>query len=113
MVKAALSMNAGHTFSKPIIVSEQESLGRVDAAIYHRKVFVSWIEKANGQTLLKLKRVGFGQSTPKVITAGQMSGGQKTGFPQLELLGNQLLMAWTVWDSTGSDIKTVKVDLPI
>lgn len=111
-VKASVSVDGGETFRKPYTVSEGKSLGRVDAAIYHGNVFISWMEKENDTAYLKLKRLNGPQTTSKTINVSKINDSRKTGFPQLEVFGNQLIMAWTVVDSSSTPIKTVIIDLP-
>ncbi len=113
VVKAAVSRDEGRSFNKPEIVSKNNSLGRVDAAVYDGKVFVSWIEKTNEQAFLKLKRIEMAKTAPQTITISQINSTRATGFPQLEQLGDQLIMAWTIADSANSRIQTVKLNLPL
>lgn len=111
MVKASISKDGGLHFDEPRLISDSGSLGRVDAAIYNKNVFVSWMQKVNDEVYLKLKRLGRQETAPKTITVSKINGLRQTGFPQLEVLDDQLIMAWTDIDAI-SEIKTIKIDFP-
>lgn len=109
VVKASISTDGGLSFSQPQIVSNSTSLGRVDAAIYQGDVFISWIEKNGEETLLKLKKIDRNGEPSKTILVSTINGSRKTGFPQLEMLDDQLIMAWTVISDSTNHVKTMKI----
>ncbi|HEX6983484.1 MAG TPA: hypothetical protein VF181_12065 [Balneolaceae bacterium] len=113
VVKASVSIDGGATFGKPHVVSKNRSLGRVDVAVFNEKAFVSWIEKGKNGAYLKLKRLQTPDIKERTVTVSKINGSRKTGFPQLEVLGDQLMMAWTDIESKPTEIRTVLVDLPL
>lgn len=110
--KAAVSMNNGISFDKPIKLNSKESLGRVDAAIHHGSAYVSWMEKDsthNEVANLQLTSFGIQDNRVQTRTVGQLSSSRKTGFPQMELVGSDLFFAWTTVDSSGTSITTKRL----
>jgi len=114
--KASISTDYGKSFGKPVILNEHESLGRVDAAIQNGKGYVSWMEKSpKSKELANLQLASFGipDTAFQTKTISQLNSARKTGFPQMEVAGDQLIFAWTAIDSTTSTVKTFRAKLPI
>lgn len=111
--KVALSSDRGETFGAPITVSTSESIGRVDATVHNGKTYVSWMEKSDKGTYLKIRSVGNSGSPSKPATITAISESRKSGFPQMERLGNRLYFAWTRVDSAGTQLQTKSMPLPL
>lgn len=112
--KAAVSADGGTQFTDPIVLSKSTSLGRVDAALHNGKAYVSWLEKdPKNQEEANLQLAAFSAKTPakRTLTIDQINSSRKTGFPQMEVVGDKLIFAWTEVDSTSSKIKTVGASL--
>ncbi len=113
--KASISTDYGNSFGKPVTLNEHESLGRVDAAIQNGKGYVSWMEKSpKSKELANLQLASFGipDTAFQTKTISQLNSARKTGFPQMEVAGDQLIFAWTAIDSTTSTVKTFRAKLP-
>lgn len=113
--KAAVSMDYGKNFSKPIQLNEHESLGRVDAALHNGKGYVSWMEQSsNNKKMGDLRLASFAvrDTTYQSKTIDQLNSARKTGFPQMEVIADHLIFAWTAVDSSTSKIKTLRARLP-
>lgn len=97
-VKAAISTDAGKAFTSPVVISNEQPVGRVDAAVNSDgTAFISWMEQTSETDKAEL-RVRTLSSTgtlgaPKVVTS--MNSSRRSGFPQMELQGNRLIFAWT------------------
>jgi hypothetical protein len=113
VAKASLSLDGGSTFSEPVIINEEESLGRVDVTIHNGKAYVSWMEKDSTETYLKLTSFDANDGPSKYMTVSKINGSRRTGFPQMKVLDTNLIMAWTDIDQSPRRIKTVRVPLPI
>ena len=113
VVKAALSTDNGRSFRKVHRVSKQASAGRVDLAIHKQKAYISWMGKANKKAALNYRSIHFdkGQKLSEVTTADSIDASRKSGFPQLQIVGNQLIMAWTDLSQSPTTIKTVRKNL--
>ena len=111
-VMVTFSDNAGTDFLNPILISNQGTLGRVDIVLTDpENAIVSWMETADDITYLKAMKVNKFGNKFEPVTISEMDMSRSSGFPQMELLGNKLLFAWTnVGDGT-SEIETAYVDL--
>lgn len=94
-VKVAFSSNAGATFSEPIRIDESKPLGRVDLVLVEGGAIVSWLEDKEDWAEIRLQKLNkdgkIGAS--KLLT--KTSAARASGFPILEKIDQQLLVAWT------------------
>lgn len=91
-VKVALSDDGGKTFKPWQLVNTVHSSGRADIAEMPDHSFVvSWLE---GNQILARRIPIQGKPGPVQIIA-ETTAGRSSGFPQLEAVGNQLVLAWT------------------
>jgi len=111
--KVAISSNSGRTFDSPVTLNNKESIGRVDAAINGNKLFVSWMESGDKNAHLQLASINRTSKKITTRTNSAVSESRKSGFPQMELLGNQLFFAWTNVDSTATNIEMDSISLPL
>lgn len=105
----AFSSDAGRTFSEPIRLDENASLGRVDVELLpDASALASWIEFAEGRSQFRARRVaGEGARSPAVTIAG-LAGGRAGGAPRVARHGDELVFAWT--DTSLSDVASGKAD---
>ncbi len=110
--KVAISTDSGLNFGQPKKLNNQTSLGRVDAAVSDEQLFISWMESGTENAILQLATIDrtSKQKTTKTISAINKS--RKTGFPQMEIVGNQLFFAWTNVDSATPKIEMKSIPLP-
>lgn len=109
--KAAISMDGGTNFTDPIIFNNNESLGRVDAALKNEKAFVSWMEKDGDEAKLQLASFAQSDTSFTTLNIDQINSSRRAGFPQMEVVGDQIIFAWTDVDSADSRIKTKSLSL--
>ncbi|WP_445666090.1 sialidase family protein [Fodinibius sp. AD559] len=109
--KYAYSVDSGTTFSEPVILNDSTSLGRVDAEIYKGISYLSWLEKGKNKALLKVASFNGGNQINQSKTVAKLSESRRTGYPQMEQMGNALFFAWTQSDSTGTKVITQKMSL--
>ena len=107
-VNFAFSGDAGATFSKPIQLDSAGIIGRVDAALVDEQSgIVSWMQTQGEETYLlaaQVKKDGK-MGTPIPITT--MDPSRKSGFPQLEIHGEQVYFAWTEVGDESNRVRTV------
>lgn len=91
-VKLVFSNDGGASFSEPIQVNEEKTIGRVDIEmIDENSAWVSWMEGS------QIKAAGVsrkGKIGPTIVVASA-SESRSSGFPQMTRAGNKLLFAWT------------------
>lgn len=109
--KYAYSMDNGTSFSEPVILNKGTSLGRVDAEIYRGISYLSWMEKTGTQTTLKLASFKKDKTITKAKTIAKLNESRRTGFPQMEQSGNNLIFAWTNPDTAQTQVITKKMSL--
>jgi hypothetical protein len=104
-------MDNGTSFSEPVILNKGTSLGRVDAEIYRGISYLSWMEKTGNQTTLKLASFNKDKTITKSKTIAKLNESRRTGFPQMEQSGNNLIFAWTNPDTAQTQVITKKMSL--
>lgn len=111
-VKAAVSKDEGRNFNDPVSLNNQESLGRVDAAIQNGKAYISWMESsAKNEDMAHIKLATYDVDKRSAITKNiaLINSARKSGFPQMEMLGNELIFAWTDISGESPNIKIKKL----
>ena len=100
-VKVSFSYDNGDNFDLPFRIDNGNPLGRIDMKIlYSNVVVVTWMEQVKSEAEIVMAKVDHqsGVIEKRHIIATDQS--RRSGFPQLELLGNDLFFAWTTVDST-------------
>jgi hypothetical protein len=111
-VKVAFSINGGEKFETPIVVSEANPAGRVDIAMIDKdNILVSWLESVNTGNQFKIIRVHKSGNSSKPFLVTTVDGSRKSGFPQMELVGDRIYLAWTHIDQNFSGVKSAFVEL--
>lgn len=105
-VTAVFSNDGGITFSHPIKVNDDKTIGRVDIELLNEKTaIVSWME---GSVIKAAKVYSDGQKDSSIVVASTTAS-RSSGFPQMTKAGNRMIFAWT--DNEESKIKIVGVIL--
>lgn len=111
-VLTAFSMNNGENFGTPIRLDSGNAIGRVDAGFLEDgSALVSWLEPQGETVVLQVARVYKDGHQDSPITITNTSAERQSGFPQLELLGNQVFVAWTDVDGNSSPVKMVQFNV--
>ena len=106
-VKFAFSTDSGENFEVPGRLGGDDVIGRVDVALIDSTAgIVSWMETLAGETFLMATRVGTNGKVGIPVRVAAMDPSRKSGFPQLELLGDQVYFAWTEINAEGSRVRT-------
>jgi hypothetical protein len=110
-VKTAFSSNAGKSFSKPVEIASKGTSGHVGITLIDKHSYVvSWMEadKDGGYEVNLRARTADGQMG-RVQTVGRTSVARNV--PQMKLVGDNLILAWT--DELSDLSKVVSVKVPI
>ena len=109
-VNVAFSTDTGVGFGPPIRIDTGNATGRVDIQlISETEAAVLWMEPSGDDELIQLVKVNLNGAKGKPITISKTSAERASGFPQLELLGDTLYLAWTVSEGETSTIETAKI----
>jgi hypothetical protein len=107
-VQFSFSSDAGATFAAPISVEGQGIIGRVEVALLDEQTGIAaWMETTKQGTFLMAARIDSGGKMGKRWEIGAMDSGRKSGFPQLEVLGDRVYFAWTEVKGENHQIRTV------
>lgn len=106
-VNFSFSSDAGATFGTPITVEGQGIIGRVEVALLDEQSGIAaWMETNKTGTFLMAARIESGGKMGKRWEIGAMDSGRKSGFPQLEVLGDRVYFAWTEVKGEGNQVRT-------
>ncbi len=95
-VQVAFSQDAGASFGRPIRISSDVALGRVDLTLLpDRSALVTWIGSRAGTSEFLLRRVARSgeMGAPRSIVA--IDSSRASGVPRLVRSGDELVFAWT------------------
>ena len=109
--RLAFSNNYGETFDKPINLNDNDAIGRVDVAFLDDKqVIVSYMEFDGDYAFLKVKKVSVDGKVSKPFIVSKIDAGRNTGVPQLEIINNDVFLAWTTSVNGRNSLKTKKIN---
>ncbi len=111
-VEIAFSNDNGTNFNAPITIGSDNVIGRVDVVLLDKNTaLVSYVESKDKSAQLKVAKINqSGEvSNAKVIT--EISASRKSGFPQMELVGDKILFAWTDVLSGKSNVRTSLISI--
>jgi len=95
-VQVVVSTDSGANFGKVIRIDDGNPLGRVDLVYANDNLIVSWLENEGSEiATIRVAKVNQNGVIEKKMTITQTSVARSSGFPILEKLDKQLLMAWT------------------
>lgn len=107
-VKVAFSSDKGTTFSEPITLKNEQAVGRVGIAIAENgQTYVSWIDREDGQTVIKVSTVSSDREVTETRTLAPINESRSSGFPQMAATKDGLLFAWTDISEDG-EINSIK-----
>ena len=106
-VQFSFSSDAGATFGTPITVEGQGIIGRVEVALLDEQSGIAaWMETTKQGTFLMAARIESGGKMGKRWEIATMDSGRKSGFPQLEVLGDRVYFAWTEVKGETNQVRT-------
>ncbi|MFD2034330.1 exo-alpha-sialidase [Belliella marina] len=105
-VKVSFISSGDSVFSKPIKVDLGKTIGRVDIALLDEDTaMVSWMEQAN----IYARRVYRNGQLDDPILIASSSEKRSSGFPQLTVVGSDIILAWSVFTGDDAVIKTGRI----
>jgi hypothetical protein len=110
-VRLAFSSDGAESFSVPIDISSDRPLGRVDVVLLDSgDAIVSWLEQgAEGGADIYIRRVSASGTAGQRYLVARTGSGRASGFPQMLLLNDDLLLAWTDTTAEWSQVRAAKV----
>ena len=110
MVNLAFSVDGGRKFDSPIRVDETNAMGRVDLLLLDKEnAVVSWMETSGERALIKAIRIDRNGAKGPVRKIAELDASRRTGFPQMELAGDQIYFAWTDVTDEKVNVRTALV----
>jgi len=95
-VKLAISTDDGANFSAPVMVADQNSVGRVGATILESGIIaVSWVSDASHNATLMLSFYSPKGTLLEHTEVAQSNASRRSGFPIIESIGNDVYVTWT------------------
>ncbi len=111
-VQVIFSKDGGETFDKPIIIDEIFTIGRVDiATIDDQHVLVSWVASDESKTVIKTLKISTSGEKGAPIIVAELDPSRASGFPQLEVVNDKALFAWTAIVNDKTLVKTATISL--
>ena len=109
-IQVSFSENQGETFGLQYRVDNGNAIGRVDIVmIDQNNAVVSWMEPDGIDTLIQILKVSSNGEKNMPITITKTRSERSSGFPQLEVVGDKLYLAWTSLEDKKPAIKIVTV----
>lgn len=110
-VYLATSGNGGNSFSKPLVVDNENAIGRVDVVIDENKnIWVSYISTNNKDAVLKVAQFNNNGEVLTQTSIASFESSRKSGFPQMEIYNGDLYFAWTsAQDPSGITVKRLTI----
>ncbi len=110
MVKLVFSADGGEHFDKPVTISEANAMGRVDVLLLNGETaLVSWMETMDAMAGIKTVKVDRSGTMSDVVEIAKLDASRSSGFPQMELMGDNIYFAWTDIRDTGSVVRTAYI----
>ncbi len=106
----AFSEDNGVSFGLPVRIDNGNAIGRVDLVMLDEKTaVVSWMEPSGLDTVINIVKVSSDGSQGKPLTITKTRSERSSGFPQMEVLGDKIYIAWTSLEEEKPSIKFVSV----
>jgi hypothetical protein len=109
-VQVIFSENNGKTFEVPVRLDSGNAIGRVDVTMVSENIaVVCWMEPQGNDTLIQLQSITINGDKGELITLVKTRSERASGFPQIELLGDNLFAAWTSLENSKATIRVAKI----
>ncbi len=92
----AQSSDSGKTFGERVRVDAGAPLGRVDVVLLDDGAIVSWLgQTEQGDAEIRLRRIDAASEAGDALVLTGTSAARSSGFPQMVLSADRLVLAWT------------------
>ena len=114
-VRLVRSSDRAETFGDAYDVAGDRAIGRVDVVMLaNGDAVVSWLQGvADGAGEILIRRISPNGEAGRPATVARTSAGRMSGFPQLAVLGDELVVAWTDVDDDVTTVKSAVVRPPV
>lgn len=111
---AAFSQDSGKTFSKPIRVDDDGTLGRVDVELMpDGSALATWIAFSNQRAQFSARRIARDGTRSTPVTIAGIAGSRSSGYPRAMIANGEVVFAWTESGNGGSlQVRTAAAKLP-
>ncbi len=111
-VQVVFSDDSGKTFGLPYRIDKGNAIGRVDVAMINENTAaVLWMEPQGVDTVIQLVKVSVDGKINDPITVSKTRSERASGFPQLEIVGDKVYIAWTSMENENPKIKMAVVEI--
>ena len=76
-----------------------------------KEAVVSWMETKNKKAQLKIVKATKGGTLGNPIVITELDASRKTGFPQIEHVGDNIYFAWTDYSQNNTQVKTAFISV--
>lgn len=98
----AFSDDAGRTFGRRIRVDGGDPLGRVDLELMpDGRAVVVWLERTEAAAQIRARTVASDGELGVAAVVAETSESRGSGFPRMALVGDELVIAWTLMGESG------------
>lgn len=107
-VKVSFIQSGASTFEQPIKIDLGNTIGRIDVALFDEETaVVSWMEDAN----IYVRAINKNGNLENPILVASSSAKRSSGFPQLTIQGEHVILAWSDDSADDSIIKTIRLKI--
>jgi hypothetical protein len=111
-VQVAFSKDGGKSFEQPFRIDAGNATGRVDIELLSdSEAAILWMEPEGAEEVIRLLKIDSNGQKSTTITISKTTAERVSGFPQLERMGDSLVIAWTDVRDKSTSIKTAIVSL--
>jgi hypothetical protein len=102
----AFSTDSGRSFSAPVRLDDQASLGRVDVELLpDGSAAAAYVEFADQKASFRVRRVERNGAKSAPVSVAGIAGSRASGLPRMARHGNELIFAWVDREG-GSQVRT-------
>ncbi len=111
-VLTAFSNDNGASFRGAIRIDNGNAIGRVDTDFMSDgSALISWLEPMGENVVLQVAQVYVDGTHDAPVTVTNTSAERQSGFPQLEVVGDEVYVTWTDLDGEKSEVKMVRFEM--
>jgi len=110
-VKLAFSPNNGETFNTPILLSSDNTIGRIDLELLKDNSAIAlWVDTIEEQAVIQIQRINVTGDKSEIMSLAKTSSDRSSGFPRMVIKDN---IAYLTYTMSGKDlsIKTLAIDI--